>query len=306
MKLSIDCLPCLLSQAATLAKWHLSEEDDQFALMNRVLKELLVVDRKSAPCAAQRIHRVLKEILGNPDPYREQKIYYNLEMLKLEEEFSKILAQAQDPLEQGLKLAAAGNIIDFGPQQELSSEKVLAIVQETLRKNLNPEVFEALKEKLAQSRLLLYLGDNAGEIVLDKLFIKEIKRTYKDLEIYFAVRGQPVLNDITREDAYLVDMDRYARIIDNGDDAPGTVLERCSPEFLDIFQKADLIIAKGQGNFESLYEECEKDVFFIFLCKCNVFEEKLGVRRHDMVLMPSWHKRDPEHNPHVISSSWRD
>lgn len=285
MKLSIDCLPCLVNQAVTQAKLHLKDEGQQFALVEKVMRELLSTDKKSAPCVAREMQRVLREFLQNPDPYREQKRFYNREMLKLEDDFLKLVADAEDPLEMGMRLAVAGNIIDFGPNQDLSREKVLGMVRETLAKEYDREAFAALKDRLAEARTLLYLGDNCGEIVFDKLFIRTIKDIFTGLNVVFATRGAPTLNDITEEDAYGVGMDRYAGIINNGADIPGTVLEECSPEFLQVFRDADMVIAKGQGNFESLYDECDKEIYFIFLCKCNVFEARLGVRRHDIVLM---------------------
>lgn len=286
MQHSIDCLPCLLQQAVRIAKNHLSTEEAQTQLVRRIMGIIANIDGDvSAPYIAHKIQISLKEALNNPDPYQKDKEYYNYEMLKLENEMTQLLASAEDPFDTGLKLAAAGNIIDFGPGYELSREVVLRTIKETLAKEYQQEVSQSLKAALEHADQILYLGDNAGEIVLDKVFIQTIKACYPELEVYFATRGKPVLNDITEADAYLVGMDRLAKIINNGTDIPGTVLEHCSSDFGKVFAEADVIISKGQGNFESLYGCGRDNLYYIFLCKCNLFMEKLGARQNDIMLM---------------------
>lgn len=286
MKLSIECLPCLLNQAVKMAKFHLESEEEQHRLTMKILLDLAALDEQaSAPYAAQKIHQALRASLQNPDPYREQKQYYNQEMLKLEDDFSLLLKSSGDRLQAALKLAAAGNIIDFGPNYDLSREKVLQIVHETMQKEFAQDLFLTLKSDLTQARSLLYLGDNAGEIVFDKIFIHSIKEQYPHLEIYFATRGKPVINDATEEDAYYVGMDSYARIINNGTDIPGTLIEHCSSSFVSIFNEADLIVSKGLGNFESLYGTGDKNVYYIFLCKCSLFMNRFGAEQNDIMLI---------------------
>ncbi len=286
MKHSIDCLPCLLNQAVRTAKNHLPNEADQIVLVKNVMAAMLTIDEDaSAPYIAHKIQNALREALKNPDPYRADKSYYNLEMLKLEKELRQLLETAEDPFHTGLKLAAAGNIIDFGPGYDLSKEKVLASIKETLVKDYPLEIAHSLQADLRQAKKLLYLGDNAGEIVLDKIFITAIKDKYPDLQIYFATRGKPVLNDITEADAYLVGMDQLARIINNGTDIPGTVFEYCSADFQKIYMDADVIISKGQGNFESLFGSGRANLYYIFLCKCSLFMARLGARQNDIMLI---------------------
>lgn len=286
MKHSIDCLPCLLNQAVRTAKKHLPNEADQIELVKNVMAAMFTIEENaSAPYIAHKIQIALKQALKNPDPYRQEKNYYNLEMLKLEKELLQLLETAEDPFDTGLKLAAAGNIIDFGPGYDLSKDKVLESIKETLLKDYPLEISHSLQAALGRAGNLLYLGDNAGEIVLDKIFIAAIKDYYPDLQIYFATRGKPVLNDITEADAYLVVMDRLARIINNGTDIPGTVLEYCSADFQKIYTDADVIISKGQGNFESLFGSGRENLYYIFLCKCSLFMERLGARQNDIMLI---------------------
>ncbi len=287
MKLNVECLPCLVNQAVKLAKIHLSNnEEEQLRLVKKIMQEISVSeDHASAPYIAHKIQRALKEALQNPDPYREVKLYYNSEMLKLEEEFFDLIKSADDRLVTALKLAAAGNIIDFGPGQDLSRTKVLKVINQTLGKDFHRETFASLKSDLAAAQKVLYLGDNAGEIVFDKLLIRTIKEEYPDLAVDFSTRGSAVLNDVTEEDAYFIGMDVYARIINNGTDIPGTVLEHCSDSFKQAFNNADLIIAKGQGNFESLYGTGRAHLYYIFLCKCNLFMRRCGAALNDIILM---------------------
>lgn len=285
MILSIECMPCLLNQAVRLAKTYIKNEVEQIELIKRVTKELAnLEDNVSAPYAAYKTQLILKDILKNPDPYQKEKHYYNAEMLKLENSFEKLITSADDQLSTGLKLAAAGNIIDSGPGYDLSREKVLQVIQQTLDRKFPEGEFARLKDGLQRSRSLLYLGDNAGEIVLDKLFIRTIKAHYSHLEIMFATRGEAVLNDVTKEDACLVGMHTYARIISNGSGMPGTELQYCSPEFRNAFNESDIVIAKGQGNFESLHGCNKEGLYYLFLCKCDVLLERFGATKSDIIL----------------------
>lgn len=286
MKLSVECLPCLVNQAVRLVKMHLDNEEVQRSLVKKIMLEIgSSEDTTSAPYIAHKMQRILKDALQNPDPYREVKLYYNSEMLKLEKEFFDLIRSADDQLGTALKLAAAGNIIDFGPGHDLSKAAVRKVLSQTLEKEFNRETFALLKSDLQAARKLLYLGDNAGEIVFDKMFIRAITAEYPDLQVDFATRGAAVLNDVTEEDAYFIGMDTCAHIINNGTDIPGTVLEHCSNSFNLAYNNADVVIAKGQGNFESLYGTGRGNLYYIFLCKCNLFMERCGVLRNDIVLM---------------------
>ncbi|NLN87137.1 MAG: DUF89 family protein [Syntrophomonadaceae bacterium] len=286
MELSVECIGCLVNQAVGLVNTHLDNEDSRRGWMKKILLEIAASeDNSSAPYIAHKIHRVLKEALQNPDLYREVKLYYNSEMLKLEKEFAGLIGAGDERLETALKLAAAGNIIDYGPRQDLSRDEVLAVISQTLEKEFDRETFASLRSDLQVAGNLLYLGDNAGEIVFDKIFISTITSEYPNLNVDFAARGGPILNDVTEEDAYFVGMNSHARIINNGIDIPGTVLEHCSDSFQRAFDNADVIIAKGQGNFESLYGTGRSNLYYIFLCKCDLFVERCGALPNDIMLM---------------------
>ncbi len=286
MRYSMECLPCLLNQGIRVARLYLENEEEQRTLLKSIIAEIAVMDHNaSAPYIAHKVHRALKEALQNPDPYQKEKLYYNQEMLKLEDDFSQLAETAIDPLDVALKLAAAGNIIDFGPGYDLSRDNVLKTIKESMEKDYSQEVFISLASALKDANKLLYLGDNAGEIVFDKIFIRTIKECYPHLQIDFATRGTPIMNDVTEEDAYMVGIDTYANIINNGTDIPGTILEHCSDSFVNVFNEADVIISKGQGNFESLYGNGYNNLYYIFLCKCDLFMDRFGARQNDLVLM---------------------
>lgn len=284
MKLSLYCVQCLLSQACKLAEKHIAEDDKRFLFIKRVMREMSGIDQDSiAPLVAGNMHRIFRESVGNNDPYREEKDLYNKKMLTLEKNFDdKFIKTAENRLAAAVKLAAAGNVIDFGAVPDLHSAEVFRVIQNAVEKDFSVALFKRMTGDLAKGRTLLYLGDNAGEIVLDKFLIREIKRSYPQLKIYFATRGKPVINDVTAHDAVNVGIDEYAVVIDNGTDYPGTILDQCSEDFLKVFNNADVIISKGQGNFESLVDNPGK-IYFIFLCKCAYFEKKLGIRKHEIV-----------------------
>ena len=286
MRYSIDCVPCLLGQAVRMVKIFIPEEEEQLKIIKGLMVEMLDLgDDISAPYIAHRMQEALAQALGDPDPYRVEKDYYNHEMIKIVPDLISLRDGSSDPFATALKLAAAGNIIDFGPGYDLSREKVLATIEATMEVSLPEAELAALHKDLEQAGTLLYLGDNTGEIVFDRIFIAAIKKDFPDLKIYFATRGRPVLNDITEADAYLVKMDEIAEIINNGTSIPGTVLEHVSPAFKEIFDRADVIISKGQGNFESLYGSGRDNLYYLFLCKCDLFIERLGANPNDLVFM---------------------
>jgi hypothetical protein len=175
-----------------------------------------------------------------------------------------------------LRFAIAGNVIDFGPNQPFDINNTLEQAKSIV---LAIDDSRALQASLSQSKMLLYLGDNAGEIVMDRIFLETIQHP----NVYFAVRGAPIINDALIEDAKLVGIDKIAHLITNGDDAPGTILETSSAEFRSLFEQADLIISKGQGNYEGLTAN-EKNIYFILMTKCDHVANHLGIKKGDFVV----------------------
>jgi len=241
------------------------------AVMNRLTGLGLDV---TPPQGGQAVHRTVRELTYNNDPYREIKARYNEIALDMLPRLKAIVRQAEDPLLIASKIAIAGNIIDFAAfSGEIDLDSVLS---ETLHADFALDDYAAFREAILRATRIVYLGDNAGEIVFDCVLVEEILRIGK-AKIAFVVRGKPVINDATLEDAKLVGLDRLVEVISNGSDAPATVLSECTPEMIDAYRSADLVVAKGHGNYESLSEETRR-LFFLLKAKCPVIARDLGVR----------------------------
>jgi uncharacterized protein with ATP-grasp and redox domains len=237
---------------------------------------------QSPPAIAQRIHRRLRELSGERDPYREPKAQGNRMALHLLPELKTYMAAAADPLETALKLAVAGNVIDLGAKSTVTSSDLQHAVERAMTMPLHGSV-DDFKSAVARADTILYLADNAGEIVFDRLLIEQLSPD----RVTLAVRGAPIINDATREDAEAAGLHDIVEVIDNGSDAPGTLLEDCSDDFRRRFDQADLIIAKGQGNFETLSRN-PRTIFFLFKAKCPVIATHVQVPLGTHVLGRPW------------------
>jgi uncharacterized protein with ATP-grasp and redox domains len=240
----------------------------------------------SIPECIGRLWEIICKHIDNDDPYKEQKQYYDLEVLKIYGDLETLLNKAENIFTSSLKVAILGNLIDFAANNNVFNMDILK--QRIADAGNIPLVIDDSKKlhwQLKSAKTLLYLGDNCGEIVLDKLFIKLLKKEYPDLKIYFSVRGKPIMNDVTREDAELVGMNEVAEIIDNEDGSLGTVLRRIPQPFRDLYYRADVVISKGQGNYESLWETDRDNVFFMLIVKCHVLAGPLGIPPMSVVCM---------------------
>ena len=264
MKTYIECVPCIINQAINLSHDLTDDHKKQERFLREVLKSLSEVSyNHSPPHIAAHVYRLIRQTLNNPDPYKKVKDEYNQKAKKLYPSLKKKVKSSKDRFRTAVKLAIAGNVIDFGSSQNFQLDKT---IKQVLNKKLAIDDVALLKKEVDKAPNILYLGDNAGETFFDRILIEEFPKK----EIYYGVRGTPVINDATEEDAYFAGLDKIAHIISNGSDAPGTILDECSKEFREIFIKADLIIAKGQGNYETLNEVKDKNIFFLFMVKCPV------------------------------------
>jgi len=281
MRTHLDCLPCFLRQALEAARMVTQDERIQRKVLNSVLSILSNISTQASPPEiAHLVHLRVKSITGNFDPYREIKKKQNEMALQYESTLSSQIAEMSDPLNVAMMLSAAGNAIDLAPECPIPD--IYKRYMEIISKGFAWDDYELFLKKLARSKTLLYLGDNAGEIVWDKILIEEILKSF-NLEITYAVRGFPILNDVTMEDAHFVGMDKVVKVVSNGFDAPGTLLNRCSEEFLKKYQESDLILSKGQGNYESLSEE-NRPIFFLLNVKCPVIAEDIHCDIGDIIL----------------------
>jgi len=285
MRTYFDCIPCFVRQV--LDSVRMTTDDEQ--IQEKVLREALYLGSKmdlsqSPPAMAQKIHRFIREITGVKDPYLEVKNRFNKLALQMYPELKQQVETSADPLETAVRLAIAGNMIDFGVNSVVEQSQVEKTIAESLTEPLDMEAMEEFRDATSQAEDILYLGDNTGEIVFDRLLIEQLP--YE--KITFAVKGGPILNDATIEDAQIVGLTDIVNVIDNGSDAPGTILESCSAAFRRRFDKSDLIIAKGQGNYETL-SNIDKNIFFMLQPKCVVLARHLGCEIGSLVLAGTNH-----------------
>lgn len=255
------------------------QEEDRDKIVSELIKEIaqLNLNTKYSPEIARIIFSRLKEISFIQDPYKKEKEESNRLLMLRYKEFSSRVNNSDDKFNKALRFAIAGNIIDFGPNQEFN-------IDETIDKVMNTEFAidhsVQLKTEIKKASTILYLADNSGEIVLDKLFLETIKHP----NVWVAYRGAPVLNDVTITEIIDVGIDKIAKIISNGDDAPSTLLHRVSDDFLNIYHSADLIISKGMGNFEGLMFETDPRIFYLLMIKCQTVGNKIGAQKGTFVV----------------------
>jgi uncharacterized protein with ATP-grasp and redox domains len=233
------------------------------------------------PEIAQKVYRIVYELTGNNDPYLSAKKNANTTALSVYTLMKDIVDSSNDTLETACKLAIAGNAIDLGPRSEFDS--IHTIVEDSCGSPLDQGHYRRFKSCVDKASLVLYIADNAGEIVFDRILIEQMLEI-KRLKIVFAVRAKPIINDATLDDAIQVGLDEVAAVISSGSGAPATILSQCSPEMLSYYRAADLIISKGQGNYESLSNRTE-NIFFLFKVKCPVIARDSGYDIDSPVLM---------------------
>ncbi|MBU0692521.1 DUF89 family protein [bacterium] len=282
MRTSPDCYPCFVRQAQKAAKMISSDA----AVHEKIVRDVLswtneLNEEATPPLLAQLIHRRLRELTGSIDPYEHAKSIHNQLALRLLPELRGEIEKSSDPLMTAVRLAIAGNIIDLGAGNDVSESDVRQSIHQALTEPFADEQ-EEFRQSVESASDILYLADNAGEIAFDRLLIEQLLPK----KITLAVRGAPILNDATIVDARAVGLHELVEIIDNGSDAPGTILEDCNSRFIDRFLEADVIIAKGQGNYETL-SDTPYEVYCLFKAKCPVVAAHVGLPVGTQVLMRS-------------------
>lgn len=279
MKMNEQCLPCLINQAIKTA--NLTNAENREELYKKIFAQMGHLDfSKSTPEVVGENYRLIKQHISCADPYKDTKAYYNQFFLENIEIYDHRIHSIED----AVKYAIVANIIDFNPVHGNVEEDVKHCFSNIDNLELAINDVERMLSDIQKARSILYLGDNCGEICFDKLLIKRIKDLNPRCRIYFGVRGDTVVNDNTEEDAYFVGMDEYAAVISNGDYSMGTILSRTSPEFREIYRNADVVIAKGQANYETLCEE-DKNIYFLLMAKCKVIAGYIGVKERSLVCL---------------------
>jgi uncharacterized protein with ATP-grasp and redox domains len=276
MRTYLDCYPCFLRQALGAARLAGADDAQQKEVVDRVLGALKLIELSSTPPEiAERVHGLVRQEMGDGDPYRAVKEESTHQAWVLYPRLEALLTESEDTLETAVRLSIAGNIIDFGLEQDYD---LWSTVERVLSQPFAIDEGSAFREALSRVGRVLYLGDNAGETVFDRLLIQTL-----GVPVTYAVKGGPILNDATREDALAAELDEVAEVVDTGSQAPGTILGRCSEAFRDLYAGAELVIAKGQANYETLSNEGSR-VFFLLQAKCPVIARDVGVAVGGIVL----------------------
>ncbi len=278
------CISCILYKQEKSIR-PFPDEAKKAAYLHQVLEVLYRHGQDfPAPRLAAQIDRIYKEFWGMTEDYSLQKRTYNQLLLGMEKEIEEKIHAAKDSVKACIKYVCAANYIDFSAVENVNEHTLKELLAKAACEAVPEEEYAEFTEDLAKARRLAYLTDNCGEIVLDKLFIKCLKENFPHLEITVILRGEDVINDATLTDAEQVGLTRIVPCIGNGNGAPGTILEDLSPLARQTLQNADLIISKGQGNFESLYGE-GLNPYFLFLCKCELFVRRFGLLQFEAVFM---------------------
>ncbi len=279
MKTFLDCMPCFIRQALDAVRLATSDEITHERVLCGVMDAASRMNlNQSPPVMGQQIHRIVRELSRNEDPYKHAKDRFNRHALDIYPQYKKMIERSTMPLETAVRLAIAGNIIDLGPSSEIDQSGIDDAMAHALSGRLLGNI-GLLEEAVRSAENILYLGDNSGEIVFDRLLIEQLPVN----KVTFAVRGSPVINDATMADAEETGMTALVKVVDNGSDAPGTIIKECSDVFRRQFDKADLVISKGQGNYETL-SDVEKDIFFILKAKCPIIAQHIGCDLGSLVI----------------------
>ncbi|MBN2543235.1 DUF89 family protein [bacterium] len=277
MKTYLDCFPCFLKQALTAARKGTDDPIKIREVLNAVSSILTRISLTASPPEIGReVYKVVNEITGISDPFKRDKEECIDTANSLYPDIKEIVNLSEDRLLAAIRVAISGNVMDFGADPEFDLRSDLHTI---LDKDFSIFHYENFKEQLEKSEDILYLGDNAGETVFDRVLIEELSGK----NIIYVVRDKPVINDAVFEDAVDSGIDRVAEIISSGCDAPGTILELCSSEFIERFKSADMIISKGQGNYESLSEQ-DKPIFYLLKTKCRIIARDIGVPVGSIIL----------------------
>ena len=284
MKVSAECMHCLVKRQAENIKKY-PDEEKKAEYLGKVLGIIANnAAEEPAPVLLSHIGRLHEEYFGKPFSFDELKKGYNAMLLEKEDEIRTKISEAADPLVLALRFAQIGNFIDFGAMDSVDDAKLMEFLEQAEKLPLSEETYAKFTENLKTARKLVYMTDNCGEIVLDKLLLESIQKAAPHVECTVIVRGEPVLNDATMEDALQVGIEKCGKVIPNGTNIAGTYIPWVSAEAKKALDEADILISKGQGNFESLHG-CGLNIYYLFLCKCQWFMERFGLPQYSGVFI---------------------
>jgi len=304
MLMQIDCILCLLKMSLSAIRKATDEQNIIEELFKRVLKIDTLRGRRwdiTPAEVAEMIFLAILKVVDNPDPFLEVKEEQNRKALSIYPWLKELVEQSPNPFSAAVKVSIVGNLVDSvigdvpgdcvaGNRGADCTANIISLkdeVEKALLRDLPSKELSAFRQKIESSELVLYLCDNSGEIVFDRVLIEFIKKETK-AEVVLVVRSTPALNDVTIKEASSVGMNRIAKVMENGISGPlpGTIISRCSSEMKEMYKKADLIISKGGGNYETMeaYSRGDKNTTFLVMCKCKPYCHHFGLEMHDLIL----------------------
>lgn len=283
MKSFLDCIPCFLRQSLEASRMATDDETVQEIVLKKVMKYLQKASFDNSPPELSReVHAIIRNVTKSKDPYRKVKIESNKMVKKKYHKLEQMISSSKNPLLMAVKLSIVGNVIDFGTSNRFSLEEAINAAS---NKHFVDEDYQKFKDKLNKSKTVLYLADNAGEIFFDKLLLGKL--FYMGKKLTYVIKANPIINDATIEDARFAEIDKIATILE-GDagqpySCPGMVLRYASKELLNYLKSSDMVISKGQGNYESL-SLIDRDIFFLLMVKCPLVARDINTELAELVL----------------------
>lgn len=279
----LDCIPCFLHQSLEAARMATTDEKKHEEVIKKVMNHLQTIDfTHSPPEISQHVHRIIRNVTSNADPYKEVKKEANKHAKIQYPILKRMITDSDDPLLMAVKFAIIGNVIDFGTMNRMN---IKDMVKNIAHNPFDDKGYQQFKQKVDDAKTIVYLADNTGEIFFDRLLLEELY--HKKRFITYVVKQYPIINDATKEDAFYAGIDAYADIIAGDKDAeysaPGLVVSNMSVELQDLLKEADMVISKGQGNYESL-SEINREIFFLLMVKCPLVATNIGINVGTMVL----------------------
>ena len=277
------CTQCLLKKHLTNYP-DTATEEERLTYIRRLFSILTdIAPGESSPVIVNRILTLQKEMFDQFVDYTDIKKHFNQLMLEQEDWIYADISSAPDPIRRAVQYVMKGNYIDFGVLSDVNSEKLMELLSQAKDQTIDEQIFEELMQDLTSAKNMVLLTDNCGEIVLDKLLVRTIMSQFPDLQIHVIVRGGHALNDATMEDACQVGLPDLVEVIGNGTCLQGTYLPDISKEARNLLEQADVILSKGQGNFESL-QYCGLNIYYLFLCKCDLFTKRFHTHLYNGIL----------------------
>ena len=276
MKTYLDCLPCMMNQALRTARIATNDDKKIKKVLDEVGAMIKDIPMHHTPVqSGSLVYQKIRDITEVADPYKDIKKNSIMEAQALYPTLIKLINKSDNKLLTAIRIAITGNIIDFGMNKQFNLEEEL---KKIMKQDFAIFDFDAFINELEQAKSILYIGDNAGESVFDKILINTLRKP-----VTYVVRGIPIINDVTMEDAIESGIDEIAEIVSSGSSAPGTILELCNDDFVHRFNNADMVISKGQGNYEGL-SNVNRTVFFLLKAKCEIIANDLEVNENDIIL----------------------